>query len=142
VELAEHIAASFLARHGEEGLWLQIIEVSAMVMSARERMVALAEGEADLVAGLAKLEVLIEVARLTGVGSISLCLATDQDAWAYPGLALSKLIMTSSWWLRRRRTADELGMALNDAWSALQRVARPLRQQIDVARARILEEMS
>lgn len=140
--LAELTAASFLARHGEDGLWLQVIEVAAKVMAARERMVNLCEGESDLVEGLAKLEILIEVARLTGVGSISECLPTDPDAWAYPGMALSRLIMTASWWLRRRRTADELGAAMNDAWSALQRVARPLRDSINIVRARLIDEMS
>ena len=142
MNLAEQVAASFIARHGEDGLWLQIIEVAAKVMAARERMVALADGEDELVDGLARLEVLIEIARLTGVGSISQCVPTDPDAWAYPGLGLSRLIMTSSWWLRRRRTADELAVALNNAWSAIQRVARPLRDRVNHVRGLLIDEMS
>ena len=141
-DLTERVAASFLARHGDDGLWLQVIEVTAQVMAARERMLAMCEGEDSLVDGLARLEVLIEIARLTFVGSISHCLTTDPDAWAYPGMVFARLIMTASWWLRRRRTADELACALNDAWAASERVARPLRQRVNAVRARMIEEMS
>jgi hypothetical protein len=140
-ELTEQIAASFLARHGEDGLWLQIIEVAARVMAARELMVARCEGENDLIEGLARLELLLEVASLTSVGSISFCLNTDPDAWAYPGLMLSRLIMTTSWWLRRRRTADELASAMNDAKCAMICVARPMRERVDQSRAKIVNEI-
>jgi hypothetical protein len=140
-ELTEQIAASVLMRHGEDGVWLQVIEISAQVMAARERMVHLSDTDADLIEGLARFELMLDVALLTGVGSISQCLKPDPDAWSCPGLMLARLIVTASWWLRRRRTADELASAMNDARSAMERIARPLRGSVDRVKARLVSEI-
>lgn len=138
------VASAFLARHGLDGLWTRIIEATAEVMAARERMAALCEDEADLIDGLARLEILLEIAELSGFWRAALwrqCPPPDADAWSYPGLTLARLIVAANCWLRRLRPVEDLVAAVANAWAAMDRVTLPWREQVDQAKARLIAEM-
>lgn len=137
--MPEEKVGAFIARHGERGLWLQVIEAAAGVMAARERMMDTGDNDAALTQGLAHLDVLLELAALPGVGVCAAACEADADAWINPGLTLARLIVAASWYLRGRRSASELCQAVADARSAVKRVAMPRRADVAVARKRVLE---
>lgn len=127
-------AGAYYARHGRNGLLLQVVEAAAAVMAARERMERWCDCETELVDSMGKLMALMSFARQTVAHADDV--REVEDAWEHPGLYLAKLIMGVAWYLRDRRTMGELAADIVNAQIAVRRVSAPLCGAVEAATTR------
>lgn len=135
----EQMAARYLDGRGSLGLCLDIVHVAAQAMAQRELMERLCTGETELVAAMARLEALLEVARVSW--PFVPFRGADEDAWRTPGLALARLVSAAALHARGDGDATRLGMACSGALYAVRHVARIWPAEFSRASAQVLAEM-